>query len=310
MIFIKSCSKGRERFCILAEVVRPTIATIKWSGRDPDPRSTQILQNKSGMHEFTVSIVSHGHGAMLQRLLGDLDSEPALNSLRVLLTLNLTSEEFDPSAFQNLDIEILRNPQPIGFGANHNRAFQRCTTRWFIILNPDLRLAGSSPFDSMIACAKTHSRTGIVAPRVMSGAGAPEDSVRTNLTPWSLVQRHFLGGRPPVEIDAPSCIGSPFRWLAGMCLLIDSTAFRAVGGFDERYFLYCEDYDLCARLYNMGYKLVLDRDSAVTHDAQRGSHRSGRYLYWHLSSLLRVWTSRPFWQIALAHARIHPLTVV
>jgi N-acetylglucosaminyl-diphospho-decaprenol L-rhamnosyltransferase len=251
------------------------------------------------MHDFTVSIVSHGHGAMLRQLLGDLDRQAGLKGLRVLLTFNLGAEEFDASAFPNLNIEILRNPQPLGFGANHNRAFQQCTTRWFLILNPDLRLAASPPFDSLIACAEAHSRVGVVAPRVLSSAGAPEDSVRENLTPWSLVQRHWHGDRQPVELDVPACVGSPFRWLAGMCLLIDSAAFREVGGFDERYFLYCEDYDLCARLYNRGYKLALDRGSTVIHDAQRGSHKSRRYFFWHLSSLLRVWTSQPFWRIVM-----------
>jgi GT2 family glycosyltransferase len=39
-----------------------------------------------------------------------------------------------------------------------------------------------------------------------------------------------------------------FDWLAGMCLVVSSEAFRALGGFDERYFMYCEDADLCLRI--------------------------------------------------------------
>jgi Predicted glycosyltransferases len=132
--------------------------------------------------------------------------------------------------------------------------------------------------------------------------------VRKNLTPWSLVQRHFFGRRHAAKIESSAHIGKPFRWVAGMCLLIDSAAFRAVGGFDERYFLYCEDYDLCARFYNSGYKVVLDQGSRIIHDAQRGSHRSKRYLYWHVSSLLRVWSSRAFWQIVF-HAGTSALSL-
>jgi N-acetylglucosaminyl-diphospho-decaprenol L-rhamnosyltransferase len=247
--------------------------------------------------EYTISVISHGHEPMVRRLLGDLDREPSLQGVRVLLTLNLHSEEIDLAPFRNLRIEILRNDKPLGFGANHNRAFALCRTPWFVVLNPDLRLAANEPFTSLLACARQHPQVGVVAPRVMSSAGVAEDSVRQNLTPWSLARRHLFGRRKPAVVDSPAGIGTPFRWLAGMCLVFNSAAFRAVGGFDERFFLYCEDYDLCARLYNNGYRLLLDQGSQVIHDAQRGSHRSMRYLYWHLSGLLRVWTSRPFWQI-------------
>ena len=248
-------------------------------------------------HEYTISIVSHGHGAMLRQLLGDLDHVPALAGVRVILTLNLGAEDFDATAFRNLQIDVLRNETPLGFGANHNRAFDLCRTPWFVVLNPDLRLAEQPPFDSLLACAQRYTHVGVVAPVVVSSTGKPEDSVRRNLTPWSLVRRYLFGRRDAARIESPAKPGNPFRWLAGMCLMIDSAAFRALGGFDERYFLYCEDYDLCARLYNSGHKVVLDTSSRVIHDAQRGSHRSTRYLYWHVSSLLRVWTSRPFWRI-------------
>ena len=85
-----------------------------------------------------------------------------------------------------------------------------------------------------------------------------------------------------------------------MCLVVNAQAWRAVQGFDERFFLYCEDYDLCARLYNAGYSLVVDDATCVVHDAQRDSHRSSRHLRWHLESLAKVWLSAAFWRVVLA----------
>jgi N-acetylglucosaminyl-diphospho-decaprenol L-rhamnosyltransferase len=257
-------------------------------------------------HQYTISIVSHGHGALLEQLLEDLDNRPALAGVRVILTWNLGAAEFDLSRFNNLEFKVLSNEAPRGFGANHNRAFRYCETAWFVVLNPDLRLTERPPFESLLSCAKRLPDVGLVAPVVVSSAGAPEDSVRWNLTPWSLVQRYVFRRFQAASVNPPHELTYPFRWLAGMCLMVDSEAFRAVGGFDERFFLYCEDYDLCARLYNSGHRLLLDRRSRVVHDAQRGSHRSRRHLYWHITSLLRVWTSRAFWQIVLQPRQAEP----
>jgi GT2 family glycosyltransferase len=100
--------------------------------------------------------------------------------------------------------------------------------------------------------------------------------------------------------------GQPFYWLAGMFLLARADAFQAVGGFDERFFLYCEDYDLCARFYGAGYALASVPAASAVHDAQRDSHRAFKYLRWHVGSLLKVWTSRAFWRVTLDRRATHP----
>jgi GT2 family glycosyltransferase len=88
-----------------------------------------------------------------------------------------------------------------------------------------------------------------------------------------------------------------------MFLGLRSKAFAAVGGFDPRFFLYCEDYDLCARLYNTGGTLALIPTASVIHDARRDSHRSARHLRWHLKSLVKVWTSSSYWRLVAGGAQ-------
>ena len=250
------------------------------------------------MCDFTFSIVSHGHGALLHALVNDLDAEPTLAGARVIVTLN-TPENFDVSRWPRLAITVLRNKQPKGFGANHNAAFARCGTRWFIILNPDLRLVAGEPFTALARTAAQVPDLGAIAPAIANSAGTLEDAVRPNLTPWSLLRRRLLGDRVPVDPRQPARNGAPFYWLAGMCVMFDLAAFRAVGGFDERFFLYGEDYDICARLYDAGYVLWADHQVAVCHDAQRNSYRSFKHLRWHLGSILRIWFSSVFWRITL-----------
>ena len=254
------------------------------------------------MSSFTLSIVSHGHGRLLHDLLSDLDADPMLASVPVIVTLNV-AEAFDASHWHHLAITTLYNPVPKGFGANHNAAFAHCQTPWFIILNPDLRLVTTEPFTALAKTAATVPALGAIAPQIVNGEGQPEDAVRENLSPWSLVRRRLLGDRAPVDVDQPARDGADFFWLAGMCVMFDAAAYRDIGGFDERFFLYGEDYDICARLVNRGYALAVDQHVAVRHDAQRDSHRSSRHLRWHLASLFRIWTSSAFWHVTLKACR-------
>ena len=253
--------------------------------------------------DICFSVISHGHGPLLDRLLCQLNSQPQLKGIKIIATLNLFDEIFDETRYENLNLLIIRNHTPKGFGANHNTAFKHCTSRWFGILNPDLVLVDNEPFTQMIDRVEhSHeadsSKIALIAPRVVANDLSFEDSVRENLTPWSLARR-ILGRRQPLCVNEDAQRGSPFYWLAGMCLLVRAEAFKTINGFDERFFLYCEDYDLCARLYNAGGILRLDQQAQIIHEAQRDSHRSRRHLTMHLTSLFKVWSSSAFWRITL-----------
>jgi GT2 family glycosyltransferase len=247
---------------------------------------------------LTLSIVSHGHGALLDALLHDLDLLPSIAGCRTVVTLNVAGESFDRDGIHNLDVDVLENASPKGFGANHNAAFRRCQTPWFAILNPDLRIR-DDPFPPLLP---SEPRADLVAPRVVNSQGEVEDSVRTNLTPLSLARRHLLGDRTRPDTSAPARAAGPFYWLGGMFLIVRSSAFARVGGFDERYYMYCEDYDLCARLYLAGSSLRVDETVQVIHDSPRASRRSGWHLRRHVAGLIRTWCSRPVWSITMGGA--------
>lgn len=247
--------------------------------------------NLSGL--LTLSVVSHGHASLVEALVAQLDTLPSLNGVRLVVTLNVPGEpfihEFDP--LRRLRLVIIRNTTPLGFGANHNQAFMRCETPWFAILNPDLAMP-TDVFAPLIHIAATE-RASLIAPRVVNSTGAREDSVRWNLTPWSLLKRR-LNSEGEDEVG-----DGKFRWFAGMFYIVESASFRDIGGFDDRYFLYCEDYDLCARMHLARRTVRFSNEIQVVHDARRASWKSRRYLVMHLRSLFRVWTSAPVWRIAL-----------
>jgi GT2 family glycosyltransferase len=76
-----------------------------------------------------------------------------------------------------------------------------------------------------------------------------------------------------------------------MFVLFDTAIFGAAGGFDERYFLYYEDVELCRRLRRGRYEVLYAPGAEVVHDARRASRRDAAHLRHHVASALRFLTS-------------------
>lgn len=231
----------------------------------------------------TVSVVSHRQEALVAPLLGQLARYCAPLIDQVLLTVNVADDEPPAPPPSGLRVHRIRNPHPRGFGANHNAAFAHCATDWFLVLNPDIRLVDDA-IGALLQLAR--DETALLAPRILEPGKAAPEPHRALITPWEIVARHRRGYRPPRE---PS-------WIPGMFMLLRSAAYRQVGGFDARYFMYGEDFDLCARLGLAGWNMQVAEQLLVRHEAQRASHRDWRHLLWHFRSLARVWSSGAFWR--------------
>lgn len=232
----------------------------------------------------TVSVVSHRQWNLVRPLLEQLVRLCRGSVAKIVLTLNVP-EQVDLDFGADVPIQVVRNAGPKGFGANHNAAFASCTTPWFLVLNPDIRLE-TDVIAALVARAAPDS--GLVAPRVIEPGKMQPEPYRDLLTPMELVRRRMSGHVPPA---APA-------WVPGMFMLLRRDVFSVLGGFDERFFMYCEDFDLCARIRLGGWRLQIADDIQVLHDAQRASNRSLHPLLWHLASFARLWTGRTVWRYA------------
>lgn len=236
------------------------------------------------MREFTLSIVSHGQGALVAPLLDDL-ARLDDGSFSIVLTLNLPEDEAWIGRHPGLVSQVIRNPSPRGFGANHNGAFAAAPpTPYFGVLNPDLRLE-SLPLRTLAQALADDVAAGVAAPLVRSPEGRVDDSVRRFPSVARLARRVLLRQRAP-DYD-PARGLQAVDWAAGMFLLFEREAYASVGGFDERYFMYLEDTDICRRLARQGRTTLWQPSAAVIHAARRASRRSLRHLSWHLASALR-----------------------
>jgi GT2 family glycosyltransferase len=235
-----------------------------------------------------VSIVSHGHGPLVRDLLQDLGAAP-LPGLRVTVTLNVPEPiGLDPAA-SPFPLTLVQNVAPRGFGANHNAAFGAGPADgWFCVANPDVRV-GPDVLGRLVQLLAVHPAAAVAAPRVRDRAGRVQNSARLLPTPGRVLRR-ALRWLPALDYPA----GSGWRradWVAGMLMVFPARAFAELNGFDERFFLYYEDVDLCCRARLLGHDVLLDETTFVTHDGLWDSHRNPRYLRWHLGSMARFFTS-------------------
>lgn len=228
----------------------------------------------------SISIVSHEHGGMVAELVRQLLACPSVG--QIIVTYNVPENLELP---EDPRISTIVNSAVKGFGENHNAAFCAASYEWFVVLNPDVAIQGD-PFEKMLKEAQV-SGGSILAPCARTATGAIDDNWRRFPTVRSLVVK-ALGG-PDGRYTVGSAASTPFRveWVSGFCMLIKRDVFAALNGFDERYFMYYEDVDLCARAWRAGFAVFACSNVDMIHNARRASRRNLRHMRWHLSSLLR-----------------------
>jgi len=170
-------------------------------------------------------------------------------------------------------VRIVAHQQNLGFAAGVNLAARASSAPMLLVLNPDT-FVDSPIVRALEAWLRDHPDTGVVGPRVINPDGSTQASARrfpglsaafagrsswlTRRFPNNWVSRWHLQGRDsnePLDVD----------WLAGSCFMTPRSAFERVGGFDEGFFLYCEDVDYCHRLKALGLKSTYLPSVSVHH---------------------------------------------
>jgi N-acetylglucosaminyl-diphospho-decaprenol L-rhamnosyltransferase len=213
-----------------------------------------------------------------------LDSASAASASPVSIVVvdNAPGDQDDASGpATGHNARYLALPQNPGYGGAINAGVRALPGEidWVLISNPDVVLAPGS-IDTLREAGQADPSIGAIGPAVLNPDGSVYPSARAvpslrtgighalfvNLwqrNPWTLAYRR--------ESD-PSDRARDAGWLSGSCLLVRRSAFDAIGGFDEGYFMYFEDVDLGFRLGRAGYRNVYEPAATVTHV---GAHSTG-----------------------------------
>ena len=152
--------------------------------------------------------------------------------------------------------KILVNNKNKGFGAANNVALSQTKTRYSMLLNPDC-ITTADEITKLLQAANTHPDAAIIAPHLIRKDDSIEVSYRWPHANW-------ISKGPKAE--GPCCVG----FACGAALLLNMEVMRDIGFFDETFFLYYEDEDLCQRVFRHKKQIILIPDARVTHFS-RGS---------------------------------------
>jgi GT2 family glycosyltransferase len=166
---------------------------------------------------------------------------------------------------------ILRPPSNLGYGAGCNLGAGVASADDLLILNADVVLNPGALKD-LTDRLHSNERIAVVGPRIFSHgevqlSARAFPSLRTGLLGRrSLLTRLLVRARRyPAEFQRVQGSGGTVDWVSGACMLVRRTAFDEVGGFDEGYWMYWEDADLCRRLVNKGWEVHFEPAAVVQH---------------------------------------------
>lgn len=218
--------------------------------------------------DVTVSIVNHESRdsvlASLRALAGDTSRRAALQ----VVVVDNASLDGSAAAVREAfpDVEVVAREARGGYGANHNLALARAQGRHVLFLNDDARVQPGA-IDAMAAYLDGHPEVAVAAPTVVHSDGAPQVSLWPRPTAAADVRAALrLGRSRPAALHGtgPQAVG----WAMGCALLVRREAAERAGGFDEGYFMYSEEVDLCVRLADAGGATHWVPGATVVHDGQ------------------------------------------
>jgi len=193
------------------------------------------------------------------------------------------------------DVRLVRSARNAGFSGGVNLGVRTANPDGAILLvNPDASLAPDA-VSRLVATLEDHPRAAAVGPLVLNPDGTVQPSKRRFPT-WLQAALHatvgvFWPGNPGTRAyvcaDLPEDRPSPVGWLSASVVLLRAGAFRDVGMFDERFFFYVEDLDLCRRFADAGWELWFEPRAEAVHAWGGSTRKPTKQLWQHHTNLFR-----------------------
>jgi hypothetical protein len=225
-----------------------------------------------------------------------IDSFLGYGSTSVLYIIDNSKTDTLKTLCNHKRVRYVFNNANVGFGAAHNIAFEaayQLESEYHFLLNPDVYFKPSIIKD-LIDKANSNLSIGLLMPKVIFPNGETQHLCKLIPTPKDLIFRRFL----PVE-KIKRNLESKYELrffsyneeaeipiLSGCFMMIRTAVLKTVNGFDDRFFMYLEDVDLCRRIGNVS-KLIYYPNVEIVHNYEKGSYKNKKLLLYHIKSAIK-----------------------
>jgi len=238
-----------------------------------------------------------------------LESDLPLGSIQPVFVDNASTEFESVNYLREQSkkgiINFIESKENLGFAGGNNLGAKVATGEFILILNPDTTVSKPA-IRQLVEFLRQHPDVGIVGPKLQYSDGTIQESCRRDMSFVDLViKRTFLKNFAYFREREARYLMKDFKHdrtaevelITGACMMLRRSVYEQVGGFDDRYFLFMEDFDLCKKVRNLGLKVVYFPEAVVGHFHKRLS--DGGFLsllrkkvFWlHLSSAIKY-----FWK--------------
>lgn len=179
-------------------------------------------------------------------------------------------------------VHLRANADNLGFSKANNQAIALTNSRYVFLLNSDASIHPGA-LDTLAAYADSHPNAAILGPKVLNPDGTVQYSCRRFPSLGAGFFRNtYLGrlfpnnrfARDYLMTDFDHACNMPVDWVSGCAMLIRRTAIEKIGALDERFYMYCEDVDICQRVWDAHMEVIYVPEAVVTHAIGRSSDKN------------------------------------
>ena len=212
--------------------------------------------------DLSIIIVSHNTREDLARCLGSLHAAPPRASHGIVVVDNLSADGSVEAARTWPGVRVIEVGSNAGFAHANNLGLRATTSTDVLLLNSDT-IVPAGAIDALLAELDRDPDVAAVGPRLVDGGGRPELSFGRMIGPFNELRQKRLAASGRVARLARQ--RQYPDWVSGACLLVRRADAEAVGGLDERFFMYTEYVDFCAAIRARGRRILFTPDVEVVH---------------------------------------------
>jgi GT2 family glycosyltransferase len=214
------------------------------------------------MRALAIVVVSYNARADLERCLESLHAAPPRLDHEIVVVDNRSNDDSVAAARRWPDVRVIALDANVGFARANNVGLRATSSVNVLLLNSDT-IVPAGAIDRLVAELDRDPDVAIVGPRLVDGGGRAELSFGAMIAPLNELRQKRLARSAAVERLTRERHYPD--WVSGACLLVRRADAEAVGGLDERFFMYTEDVDFCAAVRACGRRVLFTPEVEIVH---------------------------------------------